>query len=93
MIIPSDIALKYPFELRNKKIWRSVIFDFVELSGGQMPLYTLELKTEKDNTEIKIQKHFKKYHAGWMYKTIFEAEVNNPGDLKIIFMLTKVIDS
>lgn len=90
MIIPSDITIKYPFiEMRRTR--GIITFYYTDLSGGNEALYTIDLKTEKECTELKVQRHSYRATGQWFYKTIFDGEINNPQDLKKILELTKVI--
>ncbi len=90
MIIPSDITNKFAFK-ESKRLQGVVVYGFVELSDGGLPLYSLELKTENYNTNVKIQRHSRKHTGQYFYKTIFDGEINNPQDLHKVFTLTKVI--
>lgn len=88
MIISSDITNNFPFtSVKSRGMFKNFTYD--QVSGGAMPLFTLELKYFNHESEIKIQKH-ERNKAGWIYKTKFDGTINNPKDLILLFQWLKI---
>jgi len=88
MIISSDITNNFKFtSVKSRGMFKNFAYD--EISGGNCPLFTLELKYFNQEFEIKIQKH-EKNKAGWIYKTKFDGTINSPKDLVMLFQWLKI---